>query len=78
MLRDDLYAEARRVMTAQLARVLATIHRIDCEKHELSFLAEPPAKAELDRFEQIFRAITPDPHPTFEIAIRWLPPGEAG
>ena len=77
LLRDDVYAEARRVMTAQLGRILATIHRIDREKHRLTFLAdpppgEPPAKAELDRFEQIFRAITPDPHPTFEIACRWL------
>ena len=77
LLRDDVYAEARGVMTGQLGRILATIHRIDRDKHRLSFLAEPPAgeppaKAELDRFEQIFRAITPDPHPTFEIAIRWL------
>jgi len=77
LLRDDLYAEARRVMTGQLGGILASIHRIDREKHRLTFLAEPPAgeppaKAELDRFEQIFRAIAPDPHPTFEIAFRWL------
>jgi aminoglycoside phosphotransferase (APT) family kinase protein len=77
LLRDDIYAGARRVMTAQLGRIAATIHRIDRERHRLTFLAEPPAgeppaKAELDRFEQILRAITPDPHPTFEIAIRWL------
>ncbi len=77
LLRDDVYAEARRVMTAQLGRILAAIHRIDRTTHQLAFLTEPPpgeppAKAELDRFEQIFRAITPDPHPTFEIAFRWL------
>jgi aminoglycoside phosphotransferase (APT) family kinase protein len=77
LLRDDVYAEARRVMTAQLGRILAGIHRIDRAQHRLTFLAAPPpgespAIAELERYEQIFRAITPDPHPTFEIAIRWL------
>ena len=77
LLRDDVYTEARQVMTTQLGRIAAAIHRIDRERHRLNFLTEPPpgespAKAELDRFEQIFRAITPDPHPTFEIAMRWL------
>jgi len=85
LLRDDAYTEARRVMTAQLGRVLAAIHRIDRTKHRLAFLAEPPADAspagsELDRFEQIFRFIAPDPHPAFELAFRWLrerlPPAE--
>jgi aminoglycoside phosphotransferase (APT) family kinase protein len=84
LLRDDVYAEARRVMTAQLGRILAAIHRIDRAKHRLGFLVEPPAgesgaQGELDRYEQIFRFITPDPHPTFELAFRWLrqrlPPG---
>ncbi len=77
LLRDDAYAEARRVMTGQLGRILAAIHRIDRVQHHLTFLAEPPpdespAHAELERYEQIFRAITPDPHPAFELAIRWL------
>jgi aminoglycoside phosphotransferase (APT) family kinase protein len=77
LLRDDAYAEARRVMTGQLGRILAAIHRIDRATHQLAFLTEPPpreppAKAELDRYEQIFRVISPDPHPTFELAIRWL------
>ena len=27
---------------------------------------------ELDRHEQIFRAIAPEPHPAFELAFRWL------
>ena len=77
LLRDDAYAEARRVMTAQLGRILASIHSIDRAKHQLTFLAEPPpeespAANELDRYEQIFRYITPDPHPAFELALRWL------
>jgi aminoglycoside phosphotransferase (APT) family kinase protein len=85
LLRDDAYAEARRVMTGQLGRILAAIHRIDRVHYQLDFLAEPPAgespaQSELDRYEQIFRFITPDPHPTFELAFRWLrerlPPGD--
>jgi len=77
LLRDDAYAEARRLMTAQLGRIAAAIHRIDRVKHRLTFLTEPPpdespAQGELDRYEQIFRAIAPDPHPVFELAFRWL------
>lgn len=77
LLRDEEYAQARRVMTAQLGRILAAIHRIDRRKHQLCFLSEPgpdetPAQSELERYEQIFRAITPDPHPAFELAFRWL------
>jgi aminoglycoside phosphotransferase (APT) family kinase protein len=77
LLRDDAYADARRVMTAQLGRILAAIHRIDRHTHRLTFLSEPgpdesPAHNELERYEQIFRAIAPDPHPAFELALRWL------
>ena len=77
LLRDDTYATARRVMTAQLGHILAAIHGIDRAQHRLTFLAEPPpgespAANELDRYEQIFRFITPDPHPAFELALRWL------
>lgn len=77
LLRDEQYAEARRVMTAQLGRILARIHQIDRQAHHLSFLMEPPADQtaaanEIERFEQIYRAIAPDPHPAFELAFRWL------
>jgi len=77
LLRDAIYADARRVMTAQLGGILARIHAIDHSVPELGFLAAPPvgesaAAFELDRYEQIFRVITPDPHPSFELAIRWL------
>ncbi len=77
LLRDDEYARARSVMTAQLGQILARIHRIDRRRHDLSFLMEAPAEEnaaanEIDRFEQIYRAIAPDPHPTFELAFRWL------
>jgi len=77
LLRDDEYVQARQVMTAQLGRILARIHGIDRSRHGLNFLAEPPpdatpAEAEIDRYEQIFRFIAPEPHPAFELAIRWL------
>lgn len=77
LLRDDMYTEARRVMTGQLGRILAAIHRIDRVTHPLGFLTAPPpeespAQNELDRYEQILRLIAPDPHPTFEITFRWL------
>jgi aminoglycoside phosphotransferase (APT) family kinase protein len=60
-----------------LGRILAQIHAIDYTLPELGFLTaplagEPPAAFELDRFEQIFRLIALDPHPSFELAIRWL------
>jgi aminoglycoside phosphotransferase (APT) family kinase protein len=77
LLREDMYAEARRVMTAQLGHILARIHRMDPAHDALAFLAPPPdntpaAQGELDRFEQIFRFVSPDPHPAFELAFRWL------
>jgi aminoglycoside phosphotransferase (APT) family kinase protein len=77
LLRDDAYAQTRDVMTAQLGRALAAIHRIPVDKHGLDALVAPPPGAdpaahEVDRYEQTYRAITPDPHPTFELAFRWL------
>jgi len=77
LLRDDAYAQARGVMTAQLGEILAGIHRVDVARHGLEFLPTPPpgespALAELDRYEQLFRGIAPEPHPAFELALRWL------
>lgn len=77
LLRDEEYSRARQVMTAQLGRILAAIHRIDRHQHQLTFLPAPPAgegpaQNELERYEQIYRAIAPDPHPAFELAFRWL------
>jgi aminoglycoside phosphotransferase (APT) family kinase protein len=77
LLRDDAYAGARAVLIEQLGAVLARIHRIDVARHGLGFLAAPPADAspaaaELERYEQIFRGIAPEPHPAFELAFRWL------
>jgi aminoglycoside phosphotransferase (APT) family kinase protein len=77
LLRDDQYAGARKAMTAQLGQALARIHAIPIEKHGLTELSAPlprrsPAETELDRFEATYRGITPEPHPAFELAFRWL------
>jgi aminoglycoside phosphotransferase (APT) family kinase protein len=75
LLRDDIYANARKVMTPQLAQILAGIHRIDPVKHQLDFLAEPGPNAaltEVKRYEDNFRKLALEPHPAFELAFRWL------
>ena len=77
LLRDAEYASARAALPGQLAGALARIHAIDPTLPELAFLPRPPsgaspAAAELARYEQIYRAITPDPHPALELAFRWL------
>jgi aminoglycoside phosphotransferase (APT) family kinase protein len=75
LLRDAEYAEARELMPAQLAQILAGIHRIDPKKHKLDFLAEPGENAaltEVRRYEDNFRKLALEPHPAFELAIRWL------
>jgi aminoglycoside phosphotransferase (APT) family kinase protein len=85
ILREDDLAAARARLTAQLGEAAARIHRVDVDAPELAFLSRPEAgqsaaAAELDRFEQIFRGIAPEPHVVFELAFRWLrarlpPPG---
>ena len=77
LLRDEVYAEARRSMTAQLGDILARIHSIPIEGHGLDALPSPPPEAspaehEVSRHEQLYRAVAPEPHPAFELAFRWL------
>lgn len=75
LLRDGEYQRAREVMPAQLAEILARIHRIDPEKHRLDFLKPPGASAaltEVRRYEENFRHLALEPHPAFELAFRWL------
>jgi aminoglycoside phosphotransferase (APT) family kinase protein len=75
LLRDDIYATAREVMPAQLAEILAGIHRIDFAKYKLDFLAKPGANAaetEVRRYEENFRKLALEPHPAFELAFRHL------
>ncbi|HVN63142.1 MAG TPA: phosphotransferase family protein [Candidatus Binataceae bacterium] len=75
LLRDEAYTKARKVMSTQLAEILAKIHQIDPVKHNLDFLARPGPEAaisEVERYEQMFRMLALEPHPAFEIAFRWL------
>lgn len=77
LLRDVEFAEARKLLPDQLGRILARIHSIDAASEPLGFLAAPaagesPAASELNRYEQIYRAIAPDPHPAIELAFREL------
>jgi aminoglycoside phosphotransferase (APT) family kinase protein len=75
LLRDERYAETRRVLCAELGGALARIHAIDPAR--LPFLARPTegqtaAEFEVERYRQIYDSITPDPHPAIELALRWL------
>ncbi len=75
LLRDAEYAPARAALPAQLADALARIHRLDAAAFRT--LVRPPdgdspAAAELARYDQIYRAIAPDPHPALELGFRWL------
>ncbi|TAK59859.1 MAG: phosphotransferase family protein [Dehalococcoidia bacterium] len=77
LLREDVYADAREQLPAQLGAALARIHAIDVAASGLDALPAPPdgvspAAFELGRYEQIFRAIALEPHPAFELAFRWL------
>jgi aminoglycoside phosphotransferase (APT) family kinase protein len=75
LLRDDAYANARQVMPAQLASILAGIHRIDPARHKLDFLAAPgdnAAATEVLRFRDSFALLALEPHPAFELAFRYL------
>jgi aminoglycoside phosphotransferase (APT) family kinase protein len=77
LLREETYVEARAALPEQLGRLLAQIHAIPVAKHGLTALPAPPqgvspAAYEVDRYEQIFRTIAPEPHPAFELAFRWL------
>jgi aminoglycoside phosphotransferase (APT) family kinase protein len=77
LLREDEYAPAREALPEQLGGLLAQIHAIPVEKHGLTSLPSPPAGIspavhEVDRYENIFRMIAPEPHPAFELAFRWL------
>ena len=77
LLREEMYAQAREALPEQLGRLLAQIHAIPVEKHGLTALPAPPAGVspaahEVERYENIFRMIAPEPHPAFELAFRWL------
>jgi aminoglycoside phosphotransferase (APT) family kinase protein len=75
LLRDEAYAAARKAMPAQLAAILAQIHRVDPVKHQLDFLPAPgenAARTEVLRFQESFKHLALEPHPAFELAFRYL------
>ncbi|MDO8615008.1 MAG: phosphotransferase family protein [Dehalococcoidia bacterium] len=76
LLRDDEYAQARGVMTGQLGAIAAAIHRVPASGQGLDLPSPPPGKSpaetELERYEVTYRAIAPEPHPAFELALRRL------
>ncbi|WP_322796407.1 phosphotransferase family protein [Tepidiforma sp.] len=78
LIRGEQYARAREVVPFQLAQDLARIHAIrEAEHPELAALERPPAgkssaEAQLDYYENNYRTSGLDPHPVFELAIRWL------
>jgi len=82
LVRDERFAAARRVLPAQLAEALAAIHRVPLNAGSpptdaLDFLprpapGQPVVESELDRLDELYRQITVEPHPAFEIAFRWL------
>ncbi|HXN84432.1 MAG TPA: phosphotransferase family protein [Candidatus Binataceae bacterium] len=75
LLRDDEYANARRIMPAQLAQIAARIHTINPVKHKLDFLREPgpnSALTEVKKYEENFRKLALQPYPAFELTFRWL------
>ncbi|MCU1398620.1 MAG: putative phosphotransferase [Acidimicrobiales bacterium] len=66
ILRDDTYAVARQRLTADCAMALGRLHAIDP--------AAAPGLPAIDQVEQ-YRAVLDtldQPHPTFELAFRWL------
>lgn len=81
LVREERFAAARRALPAQLAEALAAIHRVPLDgaggADRLEFLPRPEpgrpvAASELDRLEELYRQITVEAHPAFEIAFRWL------
>jgi aminoglycoside phosphotransferase (APT) family kinase protein len=66
ILRDDEYQRARRALPVQLADALVKIHSIDP--------TTVPGITDTDQVEQYREVLDTldEPHPTFELALRWL------
>jgi aminoglycoside phosphotransferase (APT) family kinase protein len=72
ILRDDEYAQARPRLAAQCGRVLAQIHTVDVTGLDgFTAPAGNACVAELHRYRAAMDAFG-EPHPTYELAIRWL------
>ena len=69
LLRDEPYAPARAVMVAQCARAAAAIHAVPVE--DLPRLAVQDAAALVEQFRGVIDTLG-EPHPAFELGLRWL------
>lgn len=66
LLRDEEYAGARARLVGQIGRTMARLHRID--------VAETPGLERVDELALYREQLDEhgEPHPTFELALRWL------
>jgi aminoglycoside phosphotransferase (APT) family kinase protein len=66
ILRDDQYGRARQALPAQLAGALVGIHAIDP-----ATIAGLAGSDQVEQYREVLDALG-EPHPTFELALRWL------
>jgi len=69
ILRDDEYATARSRLAAQCGEQAARIHALPVA--DLPTLAVLDAAAQIDQYRQILDSLG-EPHPAFELGLRWL------
>lgn len=69
ILRDDEYAEARKVLAFHCGEAFANIHKADLT--DLKDLPNQTAKSQIDNYFEIYKGFG-EPHPVFELAFRWL------
>jgi aminoglycoside phosphotransferase (APT) family kinase protein len=70
ILREPALAAARERLVGQCAAALARVHRID--RGGLDFLGEPLTPAQLVAGQRDTLDALGEPHPVFELALRWL------
>ncbi len=76
LFRSEIFSDARRKVSRQLGELLAPIHKIEqnprLEKVLGKVPRENPARRSLEQCETAYRRIARDPHPVFELALRYL------
>jgi aminoglycoside phosphotransferase (APT) family kinase protein len=70
ILREPALAEARERLVGQCGQALAGVHRIAADG--LDFLGEPQTPAHLVASQRDTLDALGEPHPVFELALRWL------
>ena len=71
ILRDDEYAGARERFASQCGEIAARIHTIATEGIGLEIPDRKPTELMLEQQESLLDSLG-EPHPTFELALRWL------